>query len=270
METNWRHDEKYNAPETPEGSIGDEITGKKEMAFIRNRYQKELDKDNSDIVHRVWDLQRIIKEIHDSKNDAERLKQNVEKHLEERGRVYTNLQNILAKEAGYEDKMLGKTLKGMKAKGRVTVKQKMKDVDIDTLQYGSVEQYRRLYPHYGEEVFKNVKEFKDKEREIRETQESYNQAVKRYNTLLENINLDMQKAEDNFSKYEKTKIEGERELKSCRYYGSLLYKLSSKKTKIELDLDVLKHNTEKFRHTLDMIKGELSTYKTKPLEPMKY
>lgn len=126
-----------------------------------------------------------------------------------------------------------------------------------------------MYPHYGEEVFKNVKEFKGKEREIKEAQEAYNQAVKRDNTLLENVSLDMQKTEDNFSKYDKIKAEGERELKSCRYYESVLYKLSSKKTKIELNLDTLKHNTEKFRHILDMMKGEFPIYKAKPLELMR-
>ena len=268
--TNWKPDEKYNADLTPEKGGVDAITGKQEMAFIRNRYQKELDKDNSDIVHRIWDLQRLVRELHDAKSTAEGLKEDVDKHIEERDRIYTTLGNLLEKEKGYEEKMLDKTLKGMKAKGGVTVKQKLKDVDIDTLSYGSVEQYKRLYPHYGAEIFRNMNAFTEKEREIRKAQENYNKAVSRYNAMLANIPMDMGKADSNFAKYDKVKAEGETELKSCRYYNSMLYKLASKKTKTELQLDTLKHNIDKFRHTYDMMKGELYTYRDKPLEPMKY
>ena len=255
---------------TPEkGGVG-KLTGRQEMAYVRNRYQKQLDIDNSDVIRKIWDIETIFKDIHITRNDVDRLKQDTDRHLEERDRIYTNLQNILVKEEGYEEKMLSETMKGMKTKGPVTVKQKLKDVDIDTIQVGSVEQYKRLYPHYGKEVFTNVNQFKDKEKEIRQIQEEHNQAVSRFNALLENASVGMLKAEDNFAKYDRTKSEGEKELASCRYYNSVFYKVSSKKTKVELSVDTLGHNIEKFRHTLQLLKDEYSTYKAKPLELIKY
>jgi predicted nucleic acid-binding Zn-ribbon protein len=240
------------------------------MAYIRNRYQRQLDQDMSDIVRRTWDLESTFRDIHGTRNEAERLNQDIKKHFEERDRIYTNLENILGREEGYEKEMLSRTLEGMKAGGNITVKQRMKDVDIDTVQYGSIEQYKRLYPRYGEEVFRNVNEFKQKEREIRYTQEMYNRAVARFNTLLENARDGLLKDEENFAKYERTKAEGEKELTSCRYYNSIFYRMASKKTKVELSLDTLKHNIEKFKHSFQVMRDEYSSYKARPLDLMQY
>lgn len=262
--------DKEGAERAVEGGVVGAITGRQEMATIRNRYQRELDKNNTEIMRKVQDLQRIIKDLHDSKNDAEQLKEGIDNYMSERDRAYSTLQNLLAKEEKYETGMLDKTLKGMKAKGRAIIKQKLKDVDIDTLQYGSVEQYKRLYPHYGGEIFSNAELVYKREREIREAQQAYNKAVSKYNALLETAGLEVQRAKDNFSKYEKTKQEGDKEIKSCRYYKSVLYKLAPKQEKVLLNLDVLKHDVEKFEHTFDMVREEMSAYKTSPLELMKY
>ena len=154
--------------------------------------------------------------------------------------------------------MLDKTLNGMKSQGEVTIKQKLKDVEIDNLQYGSVEQYKRLYPNFGEQVFKNKKDMDSKDREIRIVQEKFNSVVAKFNTLLQNIDVNIQKAESNFAQYDDILNEGQREINSCRYSNSVLYKLASKKTKTLLNLDTTVHDIRKFKNSLELLSKSIS------------
>jgi len=246
------------------------LIGKDEMIYIRNRYQAQLDSNYSQIKTIINYLKQVNDNTTAKQKTAEGLKENIEAHMKERDRAHTNLQNLLGKEEKYEEKMLDKTLKGMKAKGRVTLKQKMKDVDIDTMQYGSVEQYKRLYPRYGAEIFEKVNEVNKKEKEIREAQEAYNKEVSNYNYLLDSTNQRIEEGKSELKKYEKIRKEGETELKSCPYYKSIFYKLDSKKTKTLLSLDTLDHDIEGLEHQLDIIQKTFSAYTNQPLKPMKY
>ena len=253
-----------------ETSGGLDLTGKKDIIAIRNRYQKQLDKDYSQIKSLTDYLNRIRNDTRDRRNRADGLKENIEAHMKERDRIFTDMQNLLNKEEKYENKMLDKTLKGMKARNRVIVKQKMKDVDIDTQMLGTAEQFKRLYPHYGTAIFANKKEVEEKEREIRQATEAYNTAVVNYKNLLETADKNIQDVRDAFVRYEKDFRTGDSEVKSCRYYNSFLYKMESKSTKILLNLDVLKHDVDGLKNILKVIEKDFSKYENKPLETMSY
>jgi hypothetical protein len=253
-----------------ETSGGIDLTGKKDMIAIRNRYQKQLDKDYGQIKSLTDYLNRIRNDTRDRRNRADGLKENIDAHMKERDRIFTDMQNLLNKEEKYENNMLDKTLKGMKARNRVIVKQKMKDVDIDTQMLGTAEQFKRLYPHYGTAIFANKKEVEEKEREIRQATEAYNTAVVNYKNLLETADKNIQDVRDAFVRYEKDFRIGDSEVKSCRYYNSILYKMESKSTKILLNLDVLKHDIDGLRNTLKVVEKDFSKYENAPLETMSY
>ena len=256
---------------TERGGIRDKLTGRDDMIFIRTRYQSLLDNNYFKASRIIEYLKQVSDDAKEKQKLAEGLKENIDAHMKERDRAHTNLQNLLNKEEKYEDKMLGKTLKGMKAGGRVTVKQKMKDVDIDTLQYGSVEQYKRLYPHYGAEIFEKITEVNKKEKEIREAQEAYNKEVSNYNYQLEIADKNIIAVKDAFKLYEKAKKEGDAELKACLYYNSIFYKkFISLKDKTLLNLDTTKHDLEGLEHQLGIIEKTFSAYTNEPLKPMKY
>jgi hypothetical protein len=253
------------------GGLRDKLTGRDDMIFIRTRYQGLLDNNYLKANRIIEYLKQVSDNTKERQKIAEGLKENIDAHMKERDRAHTNLQNLLNKEEKYEDKMLGKTLKGMKAKGRVTVKQKMKDVDIDTLQYGSVEQYKRLYPHYGAEIFEKITEVNKKEKEIREAQEAYNKEVSNYNYQLEIADKNILAVKDTLKVYEKAKKDGDEELKACPYYNSIFYKkLTSLKEKTLLNLDTTKHDIEGLEHQLGIIEKTFSSYTNEPLKPMKY
>tara|TARA_Y100001936_G_C15975867_1_gene613703 strand:- start:50 stop:928 length:879 start_codon:yes stop_codon:yes gene_type:complete len=245
-----------NSSLKPKGGL--DITGKNDMIFVRNNHQAILDQDFSDIMKRMWDLEDRRKFIIQTKNECDKLRRNIEKHMEERDRSYSNIQNLLKKEEDYEEGMLDKTLDGMKLEGNINIKQKFKDVDIDSLQHGTVEQYKRLYPKFGEEIFKNIEIFNKKEKEIRNAQEEFHQAVSDYNSALEIIDVDIQKAEDNFSKYNDDFDTAEKELKDCRYYKSIAYKFASKKTKMLLNINTSRHDVRKFSNDLDVVTKSIS------------
>lgn len=245
---------------------GLDVLGKDEMIFIRNRHQAELDRDYDQVKRIISYLKEKNNETMERKNKAEALEENIESHKKEEDRAFTTLQNLIAKEEKYESKMLDKTLKGMKAKGRAIIKQKLKDVDIDSLQYGSVEQYKRLYPHYGDQIWNRRKEIVEKDAEIRKAEEAWREEANKYNYLVEIMGGNIQEVHNSIDKYEQTKEIGEAEIKSCRYYNSVFYKMASKKTKTLLNLDTLKHDLAGLMNDLKMIEKNYSAYKSKPLE----
>ena len=250
--------ERNNNDEQLKEKHGLDLSGKNEMIFVRNRYQKKLDVAFADIRKKVWKIESEKTEIIRSKNYAEKLRKDIEKHIEEKDATLSIIENLLKKELEYEGGMLDKTLNGMKSQGEVTIKQKLKDVEIDNLQYGSVEQYKRLYPNFGEQVFKNKKDMDSKDREIRIVQEKFNSVVAKFNTLLQNIDVNIQKAESNFAQYDDILNEGQREINSCRYSNSVLYKLASKKTKTLLNLDTTVHDIRKFKNSLELLSKSIS------------
>lgn len=255
-----------NSTEKLDEKKGLDVLGKDEMIFIRNRHQAELDRDYDQIKRIVSYLKEKNSETLERKNRAEALEENIESHKKEEDRAFTTLQNLLAKEEKYESKMLDKTLKGMKTNGRAIIKQKLKDVDIDSLQYGSVEQYKRLYPHYGDQIWNRRKEIVEKDAEIRKAEEAWREEVNKYNYLVEIMGGNIQEAHNSIDKYEETKKIGEAEIKSCRYYNSVFYKMTSKKTKTLLNLDTLKHDLNGLINDLKIIEKNYSAYKSKPLE----
>ena len=255
-----------NSTEKLDEKKGLDVLGKDDMIFIRNRHQAELDRDYDQIKRIVNYLKEKNNETLERKNRAEALEENIESHKKEEDRAFTTLQNLLAKEEKYESKMLDKTLKGMKANGRAIIKQKLKDVDIDSLQYGSVEQYKRLYPHYGDQIWNRRKEIVEKDAEIRKAEEAWREEANKYNYLVEIMGGNIQEAHNSVDKYEQTKKIGEVEIKSCRYYKSVFYKMSSKKTKTLLNLDTLKHDLNGLINDLKIIEKNYSAYKSRPLE----
>jgi hypothetical protein len=255
-----------NSTEKLDEKKGLDVLGKDDMIFIRNRHQAELDRDYDQIKRIVNYLKEKNNETLERKNRAEALEENIESHKKEEDRAFTTLQNLLLKEEKYENKMLDRTLKGMKANGRAIIKQKLKDVDIDSLQYGSVEQYKRLYPHYGDQIWNRRKEIVEKDAEIRKAEEAWREEANKYNYLVEIMGGNIQEAHNSVDKYEQTKKIGEVEIKSCRYYKSVFYKMSSKKTKTLLNLDTLKHDLNGLINDLNIIEKNYSAYKSRPLE----
>lgn len=120
--------ERNDREESMRERKGVDISGKNEMIFVRNRYQKKLDFAFTDIRKKVWEVEREKTEIVRSKNYAEKLRKDIEKHVEEKDNALSIIENLLKKELEYEGGMLDKTLEGMKSQGDVTVKQKLKDV----------------------------------------------------------------------------------------------------------------------------------------------
>jgi flagellar biosynthesis chaperone FliJ len=237
---------------------GLDITGKNDMIFVRNRHQSILNHDFDDIVKRMWNLENERKSITQTKNESERLQKNIDKHMDERDRIYTNIQNLLKKEQEYEEKMLGKTLESMKSDGDLKITQKFKDVDIDSLSSTNIDQFKRLYPQFGTAIFEKIEIFNKKEKEIRETEEEFNQLVSNYNSALETIDVNIQKAKDNFSKYDEDLDIANNEIKDCRYYNSIPYKFASQKTKTLLNLNTSRHDLRKFSNNLNLISESIS------------
>lgn len=258
-----------------EDSTLGKISGRSDAVFLRNKYQTELDNAHASIVNHVHYLEDKMKELKGSYDNAQRLKKNIDAHLEERKSLFENLENLLSNEKGHEKEMWFETLKSriqeMKDKN-ITVIPKIKDSEVESMNIGSTLEHPKEYPNsrIKNTYEKILTDIEWKEKEIRKERESYNGAVSTFNYYLTPFEKNIQKAEDKFSAYDKILLEGSNRLKECRYSGSIFHKLSSEKSRDEVTLDTLSHRTEQFRNTLDIIKRNMSQYETKKFVEMQY
>lgn len=251
------------------------ITGKNDAKFIRNQYQIELDNANAAIVNIVHYIEEGMKKLNGAYDNSQRLKKNIEAHFEERKMLYESLENLLSNEKCHEKEMWFETLKSriQEVKDKdITVIQKNKDTDIESMNVGSSLDYPIAYPDskIKQRYEKILKDIEWKERELRKEKEKYNNAVSKYNYYLSFFEKHIKKAEDKFAVYNTIFKEGKQKLTNCRYYQSIYYKLSSEKSKSEVTLDTLSHRVEQFKNTLEIIKRELSQYRGKTFVEMQY
>jgi len=258
-----------------EDSVAGKITGRNDAVFIRNKYQTELDNAHAAIVNMVHYTEENMKKLKGAYDNSQRLKKNIEAHLEERKMLYQSLENLLSNEKGHEKEMWFETLKSkvQEVKDRnITVFQKSKDSDIESMNIGSTFDYPKQYPDskIKERYEKILTDIESKEREVRREKEKYYSEVSIYNNTLSSFEKYIQKSESKFTAYDTILKEGTQKLQSCRYHGSILYKLSSEKSKDEITLDTLSHRVDQFRNTLEIMKRELSQYQGKKFVEMQY
>jgi len=251
----------------PEGVI----TGKRDAIFLRNKYQTQLDNRNAAVVNMVKYIQEKNSDLKSQYNYALGLKKDVDAHEEERSKLYDSLGNLLTKETNFEDKMWQTTQKGRKVKS-VTIKQKFKDSDVEEMRYDSMMDYLKQYPEYASKSSfrKILDKIEEKEREIRHSKQKYNDGVSKYNYLLSDFRVHIQKAEDKIRAYNKVYEEGKHKLENTRYRKGLFYKLASEETRAKVELDTLTHNIDQFKNTLEIIKKEHSKNEAKTFNEMEY
>lgn len=258
-----------------EDDILGKISGRSDMVYLRNKYQTELDNAHAAIVNMVHFIESDMVKLKNAYNDSQRLKKNVEAHLEERKMLYESLDNLLSNEKGHEKDMWFETLKSRIAEVKdrnVTVLQKNKDTDIDSMSIGSTLDYPKHYPDskIKDRYQKILTDIEYKEREIRKEREKYYSEVSSYNHFLTYFEKHIQKAEAKFSAYDTILKEGTEKIHESRYHGGILYKLSSEKSKDEININTLSHRVDQFRDTLEIIKKDLSQYQSKKFVELEY
>jgi len=251
-------------------SVGGTISGRNDAIFLKNKYQAELEVAWDAIRNIVNSLEQKNTEIKALGSKIPAIKKNIEAHLKEREDLYTNLGNLLNKETKFEEGMWKTTLKGRKVKS-ITLKQKFTDSDVES-HYDSMLEYLKQYPEYASKsTFKKITDkIEQKEAEIREAKEKFNEVVSDYNHKLSNFEKDIKRAEDKFKVYNDLKKEATDKLKNARYNKSALNKLRSEQAKAETNLDLLHHRVEQFENTLSIIKSEHSEISRKKLKEAEF
>ena len=247
------------------------VTGRNDAIFLKNKYQKELDKMHTAIRDSVENLKRSSNELTEIWAKVPAIKKNIEAHEQERAELYTNLGNLLTKETDFEDKMWKTTQKGRNVKS-ITVKQKFNESDVDEMRYDAMMEYIKQYPEYASKSTfrKIIDKIEQKEDEIRKENEKRNSYISDYNYRLNTFEKEIQRAEDKFADYERIKKEADEKLNNTRYNKSILNAFLSEQAKAEAKLDLLHHRLDQFRNTLTIIKSEHSGNKRKTFVDMEY
>lgn len=260
---------------TPEKGI---LSGRRDTAFLRNKYQTELDNANSAIVNMVHFCEEENDQLKNALNKAESLKATISAHEKEREQAYTALGNLLNKETDFE-KFMHKETTGMYKE--VSKNQKAEDIKIkqrniasdNEFRFASMMKYIEKYPEYqSKSSFKSLLDKIDgKERELRHAKEEYNTAVAKYHEKLQAFKIYIQKAQDKIAAYHKIFKEGHEKIEGTRYKKGIIYKyFTSERKKSEVTLDATNHRIEQFENTLKIIAEELSHYQGRKFTELEY
>jgi hypothetical protein len=264
----------FNTTEhVPEKGI---LTGRRNAAFLRNRYQTELDNANAAVVDMVHYCEEQSVELKQAFNKAQGIKASITAHETERENAYEALGNLISKEEKLEKEMWKTTTDAQKdiAKNQKTstVKQKTKFGDQEVT-FNSMMKVMDKYPEYqSKSSFKQImNKIEEKEKELREAKIDYNKAVSAYHDLLQRFKIYIQKAKDKVKMYHQTLDVGQKEIDGTRYKKGFVYKLfASERSKQEINLDTLKHRIPQFENTLKIIEEELSGYEGRKFVELAY
>lgn len=253
------------------------LTGRRDAAFLRNKYQTELDNANAAIVNMVHYCEEQNDDLKKAFNSAQGLKATISAHEKERENAYDALGNLLNKEKDFEAFMHKETTGMYKEVSKnqqvnnLKIKQRMVDSDSE-MRFAAMMKYLDKYPEYQtKSSFKKLMDkIEEKERELRHAKEDYNKAVSRYHDLLQAFKIYIQKAEDKIKTYYSFLEEGKAKVAETRYVKGIVYKFSSERAKQEVNIDTTKHRIKQFEGTLGIIKSELSQYEGRKFVELEY
>lgn len=238
---------------------------------MKKEYQEALDHAHDRLRKKVKWLYGMNHKLKDNLAAVQKYKKDISADEEERNELYRSLNNLMVKETDFEKEMMRLSKKG-KGKTSVTIKPNIKDSDIDELKINAMQDYLDKYPEYASKSsFKKILEkISEIEKGIKITKKKYNRAVSEVLKELSYWPRNIMEAEDLVKRFKGTLKEGTNKLKNMRYLKSKLYKISSEKEKMKVNIHTLYYRLEESENTIKKLKEEVGKAKRQDLEEMDY
>lgn len=251
---------------TEQHSGGNILTGSKDAIFLRNRYQTELDNAHAafvNMVHHIEDNERsqIIHYFHLS----ERLEKDITAHISERDNLYKSLDELLEKELGQEYSMFklkpqGLSVTTSKLSGGTHIQGFGSSGIVNTAPLRYLEKYPDLQTKSS---FASIMhKINEKEREIRNKAESFNESISHFKATLPHYESDVNKCDSKLIFYNNILNEWNDKRSNCKYFNSAWFKLLTLEKKTRLLPDTLTHRIQQFTNSLNIFKSEVTHYKS--------
>jgi hypothetical protein len=248
-----------------------DLTGKKDAIAIKEEYQQALDYTHDQIKKKVKWLYGMNHKLKDNLALVQRYKKDIVADEEEKKELYATLNNLLVKETDFEKEMLKTSQKGKK-NTKVILKPKIKDSDVDNFRINAVQEYLDKYPEYASKS--SFKKILDKiteiENGIKGTKKKHNQAVSEVMRELAYWPRNLMEAEDLVKRFKQQLKEAIEKLNKMRYLRSIVYRLSSEKEKMKVNIHTLYYRTDEMENTIKKFSEEVAKAKRQDLEEMEY
>ncbi len=246
-----------------------DITGKQDAIAIKEEYQKALDYTHEEIDKKVKWLYGMNHKLKDNLAATQKYKKNILSDEEGRGRLYTELNNLLNKETNFEKEMMKTSQKGRKT-SNIKISPKFKDVD--EIKFNTMQDYLDKYPEFASKSsFKKILEkIEDVEEGIKKTKKEYNHAVSEVLGELSYWPRNIMEAENLVKRFKEQLKEGKEKLSKMRYLRGVAYKLSNEKEKMKVNIHTLYYRVEEMEATINKFKEEVERAKRQDLEEMEY
>jgi len=246
-----------------------DITGKQDAIAIKEEYQRALDYSHERVKNKIDWLYGMNHKLKDNLASAQKLKKDILADEDEKVKLYSSLNNLLNKETNFEKEMMKTSQKGRKTS---SVKINPRFKDVDEVRFNAMQDYLDKYPEYASKSsFKNIlSKISEIEAGIKDTRKNYNRAVSEVLRELSYFPRNIMEAEDLVKRFKDQLKEGNEKLKKMRFLKSFVYKLSSEKEKMKVNIHTLYYRIEEYEKSIQKLKEEVEKAKRQDLEEMEY
>lgn len=229
------------------GFIG-KLTGKNDMIYFRNRYQRELDNAWAalmNMAHHIEDSDDYNQTVQRTFAIA-KYRGDVDDKKKENAARYKEMYKCIANDQAFEERMWKIHQEMYKySDNKLITSHSIYNKNMTT---EAVKQYVIQYPTV--QTTNNLEGIKEMERSLKEVRAEFRQNISILRSYFEHFKLDLGKLECKRKVYDDIKNEGEKRLASCRYNGSIFYNLSSEESKQSLYLDTITHRIAQVDSTI--------------------
>lgn len=248
-------------------SILDRVSGRTGAIYNKDREEGKLTELWNEFEAALKDIDVKNDDLKDVYVEIPALKMELEKEESEWRESLSSLGNVLEKSKEHEWKMWQETQKNRKFRTQKNAP-RIKYSDVDEMNFNSTMDFIKQYPELqAQETIRNaINEIQKKRMDILSKHSEYQQAIAKYNGILNKFEKKLQKTEDDLEAFEERMKESAEKVNNHPYNKSKLFgTLKTDYEKQATRLDTLKYEgkIKERKNKLGIIKSELSNYERK-------
>lgn len=271
----FKHIPSNTTKYTPMGGIFSKMTGKNDLIYTRNRWQRELDNAWAALMN----MAHYVEGSYDYKqtvirsNAIAKCRGEVDDEKKRNEKLYQEVFKCIEKDQAYQERMW-KIHQDM-------YKTSNNNTNVSTSRYNvnvTREEMKRYVSHYPTTQTSNdIQLIKDMEKKLRDKRNEFRQNVSTLRDFFEQFKLELGKLESKYKAYMTIKEDGINALKSCGYNGSFFNRFDSAESKQLMSIDSVSHRLDQVEGTIkhfqsvrdrvgEIIRVEMEDYK-RAIEP---
>jgi len=242
------------------------ISGRSDVVTLKNKYQSLVDDKLTDVWNFIHRMEDNESNINWADKDVKSRRAVIKTLIDDENLKLSQLENALGNARADDKQSWDKTTDVLKegSKSPINVYSNRGVFESGTGPIINVprSQFPTRYQNgpmkdQERQISSDIKNIRDK---IIYEKQQYVKSVKNYDALLQAFTKDLIKVDEDLKRYQYLLEEGRKKISECRYTNSFVYRFSSQKNKLDLELDTTKHDVSKAIACINDLKSRISKY----------